>query len=522
MGGLPHLRRTFASMSDSAKAPHRRPQQDARPSLGRVHARPCTHLLPGEEARGHRPRHRPALRGFGRRRAGRTGGGWSHEGSPSPQAVSSRHFKDQRRPCPAPEDRLGSGRCARGSRLPTQWIARVAFDLGCRRWAPDHASRTRRLKELHAAGQVERGHGRLRRKGTIEDIPVAFKVPATSGGSRSRRRVVRSGSGRSATRHSGGFALTWLEVHLLPGGRSSRSARSARRRRGGRGRRAGSTRDGVLADPGSRASGRGAGCGSGGLGDHPRTQPGDHDRGVVVGADDGRARLHAGRVAAIGLAVEELIAVGLLVRPAMRSHRRRSVAGGRTGARDMLSPAKRPAGGRVGGFRLRFASAVSRCFACSSLGGGAGPRDAAFGLPSPPSRRARHQSSGPSHSRSSWPRGAGWPSAARLRRAAGRPAPRPSASPSLCRGSRLRRFAARLVVTRRACPAASLRLGASVRPRVGVERADVWQPPGGLANDVASEDRDGGRAARERVGSRSRRRRGGRGPVARRAVPKIL
>jgi hypothetical protein len=118
-----------------------------------------------------------------------------------------------------------------GEWLRTQWIARVAFDLGCRRWAPAHASRVlAALKELHAIGHVESRHATARREGTIEGIPIAFQVPRdewriTEAG----RRAGLGGAQKVSDETFEWFALTWLEVHLLPDTRPGRRLRSGGR-----------------------------------------------------------------------------------------------------------------------------------------------------------------------------------------------------------------------------------------------------------------------------------------------------
>ncbi|MBS1886112.1 MAG: hypothetical protein JSU06_02900 [Actinobacteria bacterium] len=113
----------------------------------------------------------------------------------------------------ADDRRLVLGAMRSGEWLRTQWIARVAFDLGCRGWAPAQARRVlAALKELHAAGHVE-----VRREGTIEGLPVAFEVPRDEWRiTESGRRADRDGAEEISDETFEWFALTWLELHLLP------------------------------------------------------------------------------------------------------------------------------------------------------------------------------------------------------------------------------------------------------------------------------------------------------------------
>jgi hypothetical protein len=119
----------------------------------------------------------------------------------------------------AAEDRsLVLGAMRSGEWLRTQWIARVAFDLGNRRWTPEHARRIRiALEELQLARHVESRVVSVRREGTIEGVPVAFQGPRDEWRiTDSGRRAERTGVWQVSDESLDWFALTWLEVHLLP------------------------------------------------------------------------------------------------------------------------------------------------------------------------------------------------------------------------------------------------------------------------------------------------------------------
>jgi hypothetical protein len=111
-----------------------------------------------------------------------------------------------------------------GEWLRTQWIGRVALDLGVRAWDPLYGRRVMPiLDRLHSEGKVERRRCRRRRAGTIEGVPVAFDI------SRSEWRITRSGrrvlllgraelfdGGRDREPTFDDFVRTWLEVRQLP------------------------------------------------------------------------------------------------------------------------------------------------------------------------------------------------------------------------------------------------------------------------------------------------------------------
>jgi hypothetical protein len=106
-----------------------------------------------------------------------------------------------------------------GEWLPARWIARVAFNLGGRRWAPADAGRVLAvLGELHATGYVETRHDMVRRKRWIRGTAIVFQVP------RCEWRITNLGRWAARGRLEQisdetfeWFALTWLEIQLLPG-----------------------------------------------------------------------------------------------------------------------------------------------------------------------------------------------------------------------------------------------------------------------------------------------------------------
>jgi hypothetical protein len=62
--------------------------------------------------------------------------------------------------------------------LRTQWIARVAFDLGAAPGPhPEYAATRRTLRRLEAAGAVERRDAAELRRGEVAGVPVAFTIP---------------------------------------------------------------------------------------------------------------------------------------------------------------------------------------------------------------------------------------------------------------------------------------------------------------------------------------------------------
>ncbi len=79
----------------------------------------------------------------------------------------------------ADEDRrrvLGAMRS--GEWLRTQWIARVAFDLGTRPWNPKYGARVLAvLRPLEAGGEVEQRETEETRIGPVADVIVALRVP---------------------------------------------------------------------------------------------------------------------------------------------------------------------------------------------------------------------------------------------------------------------------------------------------------------------------------------------------------
>jgi hypothetical protein len=146
--------------------------------------------------------------------------------------MSSRRLKGREATVSGAEDRRRVlGAMHSGEWLRTQWIARVAFDLGCRAWAPAHASRVLAvLGELHAGGHVETRQATVRREGTIEGVPIAFQVPGDEWRiTESGRRAGRGGMEEIGDGTFEWFALTWLEVHLLPDLGPRRRVRPGRR-----------------------------------------------------------------------------------------------------------------------------------------------------------------------------------------------------------------------------------------------------------------------------------------------------
>jgi hypothetical protein len=65
-----------------------------------------------------------------------------------------------------------------GEWLRTQWIARVAFELGAAPWRPEHASRVlATLRRLEADGRVERRDVLATCEGVIAAVAVQFSIP---------------------------------------------------------------------------------------------------------------------------------------------------------------------------------------------------------------------------------------------------------------------------------------------------------------------------------------------------------
>lgn len=65
-----------------------------------------------------------------------------------------------------------------GEWLRTQWIARVAFDLGARPWNPRYGARVLAvLRPLEAGGKVERRETEETRIGPVADVIVALRIP---------------------------------------------------------------------------------------------------------------------------------------------------------------------------------------------------------------------------------------------------------------------------------------------------------------------------------------------------------
>ena len=67
-----------------------------------------------------------------------------------------------------------------GEWLRTQWIARVAFDLGTQPWDASHGRRVRTvLKQLERDGTIERRRATEQRNGDIGNQHITFDIPRT-------------------------------------------------------------------------------------------------------------------------------------------------------------------------------------------------------------------------------------------------------------------------------------------------------------------------------------------------------
>jgi hypothetical protein len=67
-----------------------------------------------------------------------------------------------------------------GEWLRTQWIARVAFDLGTAPWRPEYGRRALALlKRLETDGHVEQRIVQAVRQGDIADVSLSFPIPRT-------------------------------------------------------------------------------------------------------------------------------------------------------------------------------------------------------------------------------------------------------------------------------------------------------------------------------------------------------
>jgi hypothetical protein len=67
-----------------------------------------------------------------------------------------------------------------GEWLRTQWIARVAFELGAQPWQPSYGTRVRAaLSRLERNGMIERRPATERREGQLAGQPIAFDIPRT-------------------------------------------------------------------------------------------------------------------------------------------------------------------------------------------------------------------------------------------------------------------------------------------------------------------------------------------------------
>ena len=67
-----------------------------------------------------------------------------------------------------------------GEWLRTQWIARVAFDLGTQPWDASHGRRARAvLKQPERAGTIERRLATEQRNGDIGNQHITFDIPRT-------------------------------------------------------------------------------------------------------------------------------------------------------------------------------------------------------------------------------------------------------------------------------------------------------------------------------------------------------
>jgi len=65
-----------------------------------------------------------------------------------------------------------------GEWLRTQWVARVAFELGTVPWHPDYGVRVQAvLRHLEARGRIERRDATSTREGSIAGVQVRFPIP---------------------------------------------------------------------------------------------------------------------------------------------------------------------------------------------------------------------------------------------------------------------------------------------------------------------------------------------------------
>jgi hypothetical protein len=105
-----------------------------------------------------------------------------------------------------------------GEWLRTQWIARVAFDLGAKVWEASDANRVLAvLRQLHQDGTVERRYGEERREDEIASVALSFQMPRAEWRLRAERHPMTVGD----------FVRSWFEGR----GVDSRLPLSSKKRR---------------------------------------------------------------------------------------------------------------------------------------------------------------------------------------------------------------------------------------------------------------------------------------------------